>query len=279
MSNLRSFNGINSLRRLAALLMAAVMLASSAPLPALAEGEGPQPICGMTEHVHGPTCYRPELTCGLEEADPVTETVRVFTQTFRPHQHSEACYDQNGKLSCGYMANEYYHLHNKYCKDEEGKNVCGLSFAPPHEHTDDCFTEKRTLTCGLEESEEHVHTEDCYTVTRKLTCRYAKVHNHSSACFTTETVNGEERRIATCGYVQIPYFESTENSWSEKENVVSEGHRHTDACYTVPQEPNCGIPEHTHSAACYPTPEPTAEPTAEPTEEPTAEPTDRKSVV
>ena len=149
MRNLRSFTGVLHPRRLAALLLAAVMLASSAPLPILAEAEGPQPVCGMTEHVHGPACYRPELTCGLEEADPVTETVRVFTQTFRPHQHSEDCYDKNGKLSCGYAANQYFHRHSKYCKDEAGNNVCGLSYAPPHEHTDACYTEKRALTCGL----------------------------------------------------------------------------------------------------------------------------------
>ena len=62
MSNLRSCIGNMNLRRLAALLMAAVMLASSAPLPTLAEGEEGQPICGLTEHVHGPGCYRPDLT-------------------------------------------------------------------------------------------------------------------------------------------------------------------------------------------------------------------------
>ncbi len=70
------------LRRFAALLTALMMLVSSAPLSALAEGENARLVCGMAEHAHDRQCFPPVLTCGLEETDPITETVRRYTQVF-----------------------------------------------------------------------------------------------------------------------------------------------------------------------------------------------------
>lgn len=65
------------LRRFSALCAAFVMLFSSIPVPAVAEGAGSTaPVCGLEEHWHTEECRQEDvLTCGKEE-----------------HVHTDACY-------------------------------------------------------------------------------------------------------------------------------------------------------------------------------------------
>ena len=151
------------------------MLLSSVNLPVIAIAEetaGPV-ICGKEAHEHTEACYAPVLTCGEEERDAVTETVRVFAPQYTVHQHTEACYNAKDEVQCGYVAGEYYHTHNQYCKNEAGELVCGLESKRPHEHTDACYTETKELICESTEEEGHTHTDECYTVNRELTCEHA----------------------------------------------------------------------------------------------------------
>ena len=93
------------LRRSISFLLSLVLLLSSVNLPVIAMAEetaGPV-ICGKEAHEHTEACYAPVLTCGEEERDAVTETVRVFAPQYSVHQHTEACYNANGEVQCGYL--------------------------------------------------------------------------------------------------------------------------------------------------------------------------------
>ena len=90
------------LRRFSSLALVLTLLLSSINIPVLAE-ELFQPVCGKEAHEHTEACYAPVLTCGEEERDAVTETVRVFAPQYTVHQHTEACYNANGEVQCGYL--------------------------------------------------------------------------------------------------------------------------------------------------------------------------------
>ncbi|MBR1862159.1 MAG: choice-of-anchor A family protein [Lachnospiraceae bacterium] len=69
------------------------------------------------------------------------------------HQHTEQCYDAEGKLICG-MADYVAHIHDpELCYDDNGELVCQLPEIIPHEHGDSCYLEKMELICGIEEGQ------------------------------------------------------------------------------------------------------------------------------
>ena len=80
---------------------------------------GPQPICGLEAHTHGPDCYSEDglLICPLPQ-----------------HTHTADCYEQLEEQTplCG--LNE--HTHTESCYDADGTLLCTL---PEHTHTDSCY--------------------------------------------------------------------------------------------------------------------------------------------
>lgn len=80
---------------------------------------GPQPICGLEAHTHGPDCYSEDglLICPLPQ-----------------HTHTADCYEQLAEHTplCG--LNE--HTHTESCYDADGTLLCTL---PEHTHTDSCY--------------------------------------------------------------------------------------------------------------------------------------------
>ena len=231
-------------QRIFAAALAFAMLFCSTDFTAFSSGIGEdnatnQTICGMEEHIHTTDCYMPILTCGLEETEP--ETIRTFHSTFDVHRHDDSCYDAAGNLSCGMIAGEYYHTHNEYCRDEAGDLVCGLETRKPHEHTAECYQTEQILICGQEESEAHTHDETCYEIREILTCEIpTTTHHHTESCFN-------EKGYAICGKQEIPAFTCSEANWTDE--VVSEGHRHSDECYS--KQLICSRTEHVHTSKCY----------------------------
>ena len=226
-------------RRLTAAMAAFVLFFSSLSFPVIAEDNDAALACGLEAHTHTAECYPKVLSCGKEESAPETVTHREFVNTFKTHQHTVEC-----GACCGYAENEYYHEHNEYCYDENGNLACGLQVSIPHVHTDACYQTERVLVCDLEENEEHQHSEECYAELNTLVCNIPEFHRHTSDCF-------DENGQAICGKVEIPTFVCTADNWKTTEEVISEGHTHSDACYTTATEPVCEKPEHVHTEACY----------------------------
>ena len=236
-------------------------------------------ICETAEdpgHHHDDSCYtqRKELTCGIEED--------------AGHHHSEECWQDRKELTCEQEESEE-HTHTEECYTIYHDLACGKEERDGHVHTDDCYTVFNDLTCGEEERDGHSHTDACYRTWDELICEQEEVeaHHHDESCYeTVQTLICDkpttthhhtaacynEAGFVTCGKLEVPAFTCSEDNWVEE--VVSEGHRHTKACYET--QLTCGIPEHTHTDECYPaaTEEPTEEPTPGVTEEPTAEPTE-----
>ena len=122
----------------------------------------------------------------------------------------------------------------------ESEATCGIE---AHQHDDSCYSE--SLICGQEESDGHHHTEDCYTVTKELECQIEE-HQHSSenGCFDEE--GNLVCKLEEHTHSDSCYKEHRELTCGLEE---SEGHHHTDSCYT--KVLTCGKEVHTHSAACY----------------------------
>lgn len=93
------------------------------------------------------------------------------------HQHTDACYAWEQILNCGLTETEagepelvcgeeeiILHEHSAACFDENGSLICGKQQVLEHIHNADCFqtveesADAKTLTCGLEE---HTHTVEC----------------------------------------------------------------------------------------------------------------------
>ena len=160
---------LRTVRRVAALALALMLLLPANLATVLAEAIQ-APICGLEAHTHTDACYQDVPVCGIEESEPVTETVSVYVGALKAHKHTDACRDKDGKLVCGIVEGEYYHQHNQYCRDAAGNLVCGLEQKEPHKHTDACYTEQKKLVCEKKESEGHQHSDKCYEEKQELTC-------------------------------------------------------------------------------------------------------------
>ena len=123
----------NQIQRLLALVLAVCTVGvNTATLSVATEGGVALPVCGMTEHAHGPDCVTTEstLTCGLEAGS--------------------------------------VHTHDASCQELQKTLICQLTEEEAHQHSEECNTVTDTLTCTLNETEAHSHSEQCYPVT--LTC-------------------------------------------------------------------------------------------------------------
>lgn len=102
-----------------ALILGYGVLPVSAPDTPDEPDPGPQPICGLEAHTHGPDCYSEDglLICPLPQ-----------------HTHTADCYEQLEEQTplCG--LNE--HTHTESCYDADGTLLCTL---PEHTHTDSCY--------------------------------------------------------------------------------------------------------------------------------------------
>ena len=212
--------------------------------------------CGLEEdpgHTHADSCWSETevntLTCGQEEREPVldengevtdpghkhtdacytAETVRtlICEEKERPgHLHGDSCYTVTRTLTCGQEEREG-HTHSEACRHTVKELVCTKAEDPGHHHTEACHQITRTLSCGLEEREGHHHSASCYESRSVLICDLPdSTHRHTADCFS----GGE----ATCGKLEVPVFVSSEENWATKTEIISEGHRHTEACYAVP---------------------------------------------
>ncbi len=179
----------------------------------------------------------------------MTHDERVLACKLEVHQHTEACYDQEKNIICGY-ADYAVHRHNEDCYDaKSGSLACTLPEVEAHQHTDACYQEAEALACGLEESEGHQHTDGCYTREQgELTCQ-AEEHAHTEEC------QGEDGTII-CEKEEHTHTDEC-YEWDEAlacQQEESEGHTHTAECYQVQKTLVCQKPEvkvHTHGDGCY----------------------------
>lgn len=185
--------------------------------------------CQIPEHTHTESCYTQVTT--------VTKKVPVCTaESLGIHQHTDACYDSEGTLICGY-ADFVIHRHDASCYDENGKLWCPLPETEAHQHTESCYGESE-LICGQGEIVPHTHqpyqspeNPGCYDEHGGLACGQLEVteHQHTDACFETVEEPADTTTL-TC-------------------TNTDSGHVHTDMCYGT-WELTCGMEEHSHTDAC-----------------------------
>lgn len=185
--------------------------------------------CDIPEHTHTESCYTQVTT--------VTKKVPVCTaESLGIHQHTDACYDSEGTLICGY-ADFVIHRHDASCYDENGKLWCPLPETEAHQHTESCYAESE-LICGQGEIVPHTHqpyqspeNPGCYDEHGELACGQLEVteHQHTDACFETVEEPADTTTL-TC-------------------TNTDSGHVHTDMCYGT-WELTCGMEEHSHTDAC-----------------------------
>lgn len=166
------------------------------------------------------------------------------------HQHSEACFDGEEKLACGY-ANYVVHEHNDNCYDKEAALVCALPEIREHHHVEACYEKREVMICGQEQTVGHVHLDDCYE--EALTCQLEEspAHAHGAACY-------DENQELVCG-LEEGVGHSHGPDCSEKELVCGQeagagSHIHTDDCKETELILTCGKPEislHAHTKECY----------------------------
>ncbi len=92
--------------------------------------------------------------------------------------------------------------------------------------------------CGLEE---HTHNEECYTA--EYICEAEEAESSLSEEYTSEASSSEE------SLTQSSSTESQTQS-EDTENITESGHIHSDSC--LKKTLICKLPEHTHSAECFP---------------------------
>ena len=141
-------------------------------------------------------------------------------------------------------ADFFVHIHNDDCFDANGNLVCPLPEIRPHRHTADCYTTTRTLICTVPESDGHQHTADCYTRVRSdLICE-----------LSTEPVLGEAGNVLSEGHVHTDECFSWKEELSCGMETGQGAHHHDDSCYETTTTLTCDLPEillHTHTDECY----------------------------
>ena len=165
--------------------------------------------CDIPEHTHTESCYT--------QVTSVTKKVPVCTaESLGIHHHTDACYDSEGTLICGY-ADFVIHRHDASCYDENGNLWCPLQEIGAHQHTHQPY--------------QSPEEPGCYDENGKLVCGQLQVteHQHTDACFETVEVPADTTTL-TC-------------------TNTDPGHVHTAMCYGT-WELTCGMEEHSHTDAC-----------------------------
>ena len=120
----------------------------------------------------------------------------------------------------------------------ESEAYCGIE---AHHHDESCYEEQ--LICDIPESDGHHHDDSCYAVSQIQVCTKPE-HQHSEECY-------DEEGNLICGLEEHAHDEAC---FEDKYELVcgleeSDGHHHTDACYT--KVLTCGKEAHVHSVECY----------------------------
>ncbi len=173
---------------------------------------------------------------------------KILNCRLRVHEHTDECYDSDGKLICG-QADYAVHTHDGRCRNEEGELVCQLPEREAHVHDSSCYAEEKVLTCKEEETAGHQHSPECYIEEQgELICTLPE-HEHSDACYdeTGNLICGQEAHMhdGSC------YAVNEVLACGQEEGQG--GHTHTDACYETQKKLICGELElHTHDKEkCY----------------------------
>lgn len=191
-------------------------------------------------------------------------TARLLRCTYRPHSHTQDCYDDDGELVCG-LADYVVHQHNDDCFDKSGTLICQLPEVKAHTHGADCYEVTETLICGETESDGHQHSEDCYAFEQgDLVCELEE-HTHTEDCYAAPEAAEEDggeagESVLTCGLEEHSHssdcYEQFETLVCDQEESAGTQHIHTDACYETEEILSCGKLEmHTHTDSCYETDE------------------------
>ena len=230
-------------------------------LPAITMEKG---VCEIPEHTHSEACYTTVTSM-------VAQTVPVCTvESLILHQHTNACYDGEGNLTCGY-ADFVVHRHDSACYDENGNLWCALPEIAVHKHTESCYAVTEAV------AEAHTHSDGCYIVERgELICTESTEtgHEHMDECYEqirtlicdlsagsvdeTETVEPE----LICGKREVILHKHTSDCYDDAGNLICGitqvlEHQHTDACFEPQDEAvdvltlTCELEEHTHTESCY----------------------------
>ena len=243
-------------RRLTVVLAtaAAVLTLCVMVLPAVTMESTPQTLaCQLDLHTHTDSCYDEEgkLLCGYAD--------------FAAHTHDSSCYGEDGTLICP-LEERKLHTHTESCYQETEALVCGLEETQGHTHSEACY--ETQLVCGQEESQGHthtghVHTEECYTVTQTPICESTEPdHVHTEECYeeltcTQDTGCYDESGNLVCGLEETQGHTHTEDCYEIQlvcGQEETEPHTHTDSCYQVQRELVCGQEEvilHTHTEDCW----------------------------
>ncbi|MGM9911951.1 collagen binding domain-containing protein [Floccifex sp.] len=149
--------------------------------------------CDMEEHTHTDSCYR--------QASIITQKQGICTlDSLNLHQHTEDCFDEQGKIKCGY-ADFIIHEHNEGCYDEQGNLWCPIPEktleemnaenedepVTIHSHDESCFDENNNLICDKMQLEQHEHNENCFEEVeigvdeKELICTKEE-HIHTEQC-------------------------------------------------------------------------------------------------
>ena len=125
--------------------------------------------CEIPEHIHTEACYNQVTSASY--VDPV-----CTLESLNIHKHDDSCYDDEGKLVCGY-ADFVVHTHDSSCYDKDSNLWCPLLEVEIHEHTESCYAVSEKV---------HTHTDDCYIVEQgELICAESKetAHEHTDECY------------------------------------------------------------------------------------------------
>lgn len=236
-------------------------------LPALTLERAPE--CGIEEHTHTEACYIKDETNAKQE-------LMCDAQTLGLHQHTDACFDIDGRCICGY-SDFVLHSHNEFCFDENGVLVCTLPEISAHIHTDDCYIMSDPATDFSGEADGffdnpvdgsidsgldtglgdmpidilgHIHTDDCYVAERgELICTLPEesVHVHTDECYlnTNDLIcsltEGE-------GHTHTPECYQSSSTLICTIGEGAQAHVHTDECYAMNEVLACGMQDEQSAA-------------------------------
>ena len=233
-------------------------------LPAITMEKEP---CKIPEHTHSEACYTQDAA--EVRTDPV-----CTPESLSIHEHTGACFDENGNPVCGY-ADFVVHTHDNACYDESGNLWCPLpeikththdagcyavvetSTEPVHTHTENCYiSERGELTCTQEEIEGHVHSVEngCFDENGELICQVEENegHQHTDDCYAWEEVLNCELSTEpmeadpaepelVCGKMEIILHEHSSDCFDGNGNMICGRnqvlkHEHDQGCFQIVEE-------------------------------------------
>ncbi len=203
--------------------------------------------CEIPEHVHTEECYTKVASIAKTEPICTIESLKI-------HEHKEDCYDEEGRLVCGY-ADFVVHQHDTSCYRADGTLWCPLPEIEEHEHDDSCYAwDDSEKAAGNFNAEEDLFLGKALKHVGKVT-ETGSGHVHNEDCYTLQRGGRICTETGDAGHIH------DENCYTEKEVLVcdleeSEGHRHDDGCYEMEEALVCDLEEqegseHVHTDECY----------------------------